>query len=59
MCECCEKENVFKRKPIYETEITSVFIDVNYELGVFNDLDGGSDSAKINYCPMCGRKLVD
>jgi len=69
-CECCSKDTVLMRKnapyvfygkQLEDNEIFVIYDDRGYlRLGYddFNCLDHG-EKYKINYCPMCGRKLVE
>lgn len=52
MCEYCETL-VDNRKNLLECEYFEIYIDGN---GSVTD-DESCVEAKINYCPMCGRKL--
>ena len=56
MCEYCEK-----RKFLIDQSGLLLMIDKNSLHAVWEEEFGGypTADAKINYCPMCGRKLSD
>lgn len=55
MCEFCEKQ---LHKKGFEPESPCMVFDENGEHEIyFHGLD--EEYYKINYCPMCGRKLVE
>ena len=56
MCEYCE-ELVDNRKNLLEFEGLETYIDGLGKLTQNNDNGSFYVEAKINYCPMCGRKL--
>ena len=57
MCKCCElRESFYSKYNVFQFDMYEikgeVILDINSE---HND----SDELKINYCPMCGRRLGD
>lgn len=54
-CEYCSKENM-ENKPIHNMTIETILDDIFLYLCC--DC-GRHQVVKINYCPMCGRKLSD
>lgn len=52
-CEYCEVNNL--RKMIRTDDIEALAIDKDNQLQIMPEFV----KAKINYCPMCGRKLND
>lgn len=44
---------------VWETEYKPYEIDDDGDFGVFDTRVGFCKGVRINYCPMCGRKLVD
>ena len=53
-CEYCNEES---RKPFILNDDVSVFINDKDELMIINHYSHKAENKKINYCPMCGRKL--
>ena len=61
MCEYCEDKvpTVLLTLELFEEdEVVEVFIEDHRRLvGMIDSYTGLKDSIKINYCPMCGRRL--
>lgn len=53
-CEYCQYEY-----PVIHTEDIYAYIDDENELCIDHDEGSLTETAQINYCPMCGRKLGD
>ena len=57
-CEFCEPKNA---KRLVEEIGLYLFIEKDYLIAGYSDMCTfeSNESIKINYCPMCGRKLSD
>lgn len=54
LCEYCHYEY-----PAIDTEGIYAYVDDESELCIDHDEGSLTETALINYCPMCGRKLGD
>lgn len=55
-CKICEGNEYGYQEPIY-TMYGEFHIEIIQDEAHINDDYGHEDTIKINYCPMCGRKL--
>ena len=60
MCEYCKPYNSNKELISAKTNVAYIYGgDGGKFLGIFNTFDDNLNSVRINYCPMCGRKLKE
>jgi len=59
MCDYCNKIGTFKdNKSMYKNKYWNIFVNYNKDLEINCDFESDNEiDIKINYCPMCGRKL--
>ena len=56
MSECSYCSGLENNRLISDDVVTAL---ITNGILLLSDFEGGTDHVEINYCPMCGRKLVE
>jgi len=59
MCDYCKGKYLKENEPIFKNQYWEISIDVNNkELEIWSEFESNNEiDIKINYCPICGKKL--